>query len=151
MKIAVVILNWNGKKLLEQFLSSVIKHSKEANVYVADNASTDDSIEFIKEFYPSVKIVENAVNGGYAKGYNDALQQIDADVFCLLNNDVEVSNNWLSPIIKCFKENSKTAIIQPKILEVYLIIYSFPLQMYNTEKDQRIDSSVTIVTILFSK
>ncbi|KAB1160007.1 glycosyltransferase family 2 protein [Tenacibaculum aiptasiae] len=118
MKTAIVILNWNGKKLLEQFLPSVVNFSSnEAKVYVADNASTDDSIAFVKEHYPSVKIVENKENGGYAKGYNDALQHIDADIYCLLNSDIEVTENWLTPILKTFKEEENTAIIQPKLLD----------------------------------
>ena len=118
MKIAIVILNWNGKKLLEQFLPSVINFSSnEAEVYVADNASTDDSIQFIKEFYPSIKIVKNKINGGYAKGYNNALQHIDADIYCLLNSDIEVTKNWLTPIIEVFKNEGNTAIIQPKLLD----------------------------------
>ena len=118
MKIAIVILNWNGKKLLEQFLPSIVRFSsQDAEIYIADNASTDDSIKFIKEFYPAVKIVQNAKNGGYAKGYNDALQNIVADVFCLINSDVEVTENWLSPIISTFKNNPNTAIVQPKILD----------------------------------
>lgn len=117
MKLAIVILNWNGKKLLEEFLPSVIEHSKEANIYLADNASTDGSVPFVKTTYPNIKIVLNKKNGGYAKGYNDALQNIDADIFCLLNNDVEVTKNWLTPIIKTFKDYTTTAIIQPKILD----------------------------------
>jgi GT2 family glycosyltransferase len=117
LKIAIVILNWNGKKLLEQFLPSVINFSKSAEIYVADNASTDDSISFLQQTYPAIKIIQNAVNGGYAKGYNDALQSIGADVFCLLNSDVEVTENWLQPIANCFLENKNTAIIQPKLLD----------------------------------
>ncbi|WP_372756497.1 glycosyltransferase family 2 protein [Mariniflexile sp.] len=117
MKIAIVILNWNGKALLEQFLPSVITYSQEAEIYIADNASTDNSIEFLKSKYPSIKIIKNIENGGYAKGYNDALKHIDSDIFCLLNNDVEVTQNWLVPIIKTFDENPKTAIIQPKLLD----------------------------------
>ncbi|WP_435414749.1 glycosyltransferase family 2 protein [Polaribacter aestuariivivens] len=118
MKTAIVILNWNGQKLLEQFLPSVVSFSSElADIYVADNASTDTSISYIKEFFPSVKIIENAINGGYAKGYNDALQIIDADIYCLLNSDVEVTENWLVPILHLFKTEEKTAIIQPKLLD----------------------------------
>lgn len=117
MNIAVVILNWNGKKLLEEFLPSVVAHSKNATVYLADNASTDDSIDFTIKNFPTINIIENKVNGGYAKGYNDALKKIEADVFCLLNSDVEVSENWLEPIIDCFQDNPNTAIIQPKILD----------------------------------
>ena len=118
MKTAIVILNWNGQKLLEQFLPSVVNFSsEEATIYVADNASTDSSIKFIKEFYPSVQIIENATNSGYAKGYNDALQQVDTDIYCLLNSDIEVSKNWLSPVIDVFKNDENTAIIQPKLLD----------------------------------
>ncbi|MCF7560082.1 glycosyltransferase family 2 protein [Sabulilitoribacter multivorans] len=117
MKLAIVILNWNGKKLLDQFLPSVLKHSEGANLYVADNASTDDSVSFLKHNYPDIKIIENKTNGGYAKGYNDALKHIEADVFCLLNSDVEVTENWLSPIIETFDKNANTVIVQPKILD----------------------------------
>ncbi|WP_428742326.1 glycosyltransferase family 2 protein [Tenacibaculum sp.] len=118
MKTAIVILNWNGKKLLEQFLPSVVNFSsEEAEVYVADNASSDDSIEFIKQHFPSVKIVKNEENGGYAKGYNDALKHIDADIYCLVNSDIEVTKNWLTLILSVFKEEYNTAIIQPKILD----------------------------------
>ncbi|WP_298533897.1 glycosyltransferase family 2 protein [uncultured Algibacter sp.] len=117
MKIAVVILNWNGKKLLEQFLPSVVENSPEVTVYVADNASTDDSVQFINKAFPTVKIIQNKENGGYAKGYNDALKKIKADIFCLLNNDVEVTKHWLSPVLETFAKEPKTAIIQPKLLD----------------------------------
>jgi GT2 family glycosyltransferase len=118
LKIAIVILNWNGQKLLEQFLPSVVDFSsKEATIYIADNASTDSSINYVKSSFPSIKIVENDINGGYAKGYNDALKSIDADIYCLLNSDVEVTQNWLKPIIDIFKSEKKTAIIQPKLLD----------------------------------
>ena len=118
MKIAIVILNWNGKKLLEQFLPSVVNFSTNiAEIYVADNASTDNSVAYVKEFFPSIKIIENAVNGGYAKGYNDALLSVDADIFCLLNSDIEVTENWLPPIISEFEKDENTAIIQPKLLD----------------------------------
>lgn len=117
MKIAVVILNWNGKKLLEQFLPSVIAHSKTAAIYVADNASTDDSVLFLKSTFPQVNIIKNTINGGFAKGYNDALKSVDADVFCLLNSDVEVTKGWLAPIKQTFDSNKNTAIVQPKLLD----------------------------------
>ncbi len=117
MKVAVVILNWNGKKLLEQFLPSVVMYSKVATVYVADNASTDDSVAFIKDQFPEVSIVVNPTNTGYAGGYNDALQHIEADVYALVNSDIEVTENWLQPIIKAFQNEPTTAIIQPKILD----------------------------------
>ncbi|WP_334112924.1 glycosyltransferase family 2 protein [Paucihalobacter sp.] len=117
MKIAVVILNWNGKALLEQFLPSVLKYSHEAKIYVADNASTDGSIAYLEQSFPNVSIVKNDDNYGFAGGYNQALKKIDADIFCLLNNDVEVTSGWLSPIIKHFEDHPATAIIQPKILD----------------------------------
>ena len=118
MKIAVVILNWNGEALLERFLPSVMEHSKGADIYVVDNASTDGSVDFLKQHYPSIGVVQNDVNGGFAKGYNDGLKHIEADLFCLLNSDVEVTENWLGPIIKAFDEIPEASIIQPKILDL---------------------------------
>ncbi len=117
MKIAVVILNWNGTKLLEQFLPSVVKYSTEADIYVADNASTDDSVAFVKANFPTVKIVENESNFGFAQGYNEALKHIDAEIYALVNSDIEVTENWLKPIIETFENEPKTAIIQPKLLD----------------------------------
>ncbi|AXT54860.1 glycosyltransferase family 2 protein [Aquimarina sp. MMG015] len=117
MNIAIVILNWNGRSLLEQFLPSVVNHSEGASVYVADNASTDDSIEYIKTSFPEVQIIQNDSNGGYSKGYNDALSKVDADIYCLLNSDVEVTKNWLTPIAEAFKNSKKIGAIQPKILD----------------------------------
>ncbi|NNE31834.1 MAG: glycosyltransferase family 2 protein [Winogradskyella sp.] len=115
--IAIVILNWNGKALLKQFLPSVIKNSEEAIIYVVDNASTDGSLVFVSEHFPEIKIIQNTENGGYAKGYNDALKYINEPLLCLLNSDVEVSEKWLEPIITTFNTQSDTAIIQPKILD----------------------------------
>lgn len=117
MKLAVVILNWNGRHLLEKFLPSVIDYSSEATIYLADNNSSDDSVGFVETTFPKVKIIKNKSNGGYAKGYNDALKLVDADIFCLLNSDVEVSKNWLIPIVETFNSNKNTAILQPKILD----------------------------------
>ena len=119
MKIAIVILNWNGKKLLEQFLPSVIQYSNAniATVYVADNASEDDSISFVKNNFKEVKIIQNDANYGYAGGYNKALNQVEEPIFCLLNSDIEVTENWLEPILDLFKKEPNTAIIQPKILD----------------------------------
>jgi len=118
LKIAVVILNWNGEVLLERFLPSVVKFSRDATIYVADNASTDGSIEFLEKRYPEIKIIKNSTNGGFAQGYNEALQQVDADIFCLLNSDVEVTEDWLAPIPEAFNTLPKAAIIQPKILDL---------------------------------
>lgn len=118
MKVAVVILNWNGKDLLEKFLPSLVRLSKnEATIYVADNASTDDSVSFLTTNFSEVKIIKNIQNFGYAKGYNEALKHLSEDIFVLLNNDVEVSENWLSPIISDFKKDKNTVAIQPKILD----------------------------------
>lgn len=118
MKIAVVILNWNGEALLERFLPSVMEYSQSADIYVVDNASTDGSIDFIKQHYPTVGIVQNSTNGGFAKGYNDGLKNIKADIFCLLNSDVEVAPDWLGPIKNAFETLPNAAIIQPKILDL---------------------------------
>lgn len=117
MKIAVVILNWNGVKLLEQFLPSVIQFSPEATIYIADNASTDESITFVKNNYPTIKVIQNQSNKGYAGGYNEALQHIDAEIYALVNSDVEVTENWLKSILETFETEPETAIIQPKILD----------------------------------
>ncbi|MCL6265814.1 glycosyltransferase family 2 protein [Flagellimonas myxillae] len=118
MKVAVVILNWNGKTLLEKFLPAVVAHSEGASIHVVDNASEDDSVEFLKNTYPHVNVIVNASNGGFAKGYNDGLKQIDADIFCLLNSDVEVTPNWLGPVLDAFENHPEAAIIQPKILDI---------------------------------
>ena len=92
MRIAIVILNWNGRALLEKFLPSILEFSKgKAEVYVADNKSSDDSVSFLEEKYPEVKLIQNKSNGGYAKGYNDALKEIQADVYALVNSDIEVT------------------------------------------------------------
>ncbi|MBS9773575.1 MAG: glycosyltransferase family 2 protein [Tenacibaculum sp.] len=118
MKTAIVILNWNGRKLLEQFLPSIIENnSNDAEIYVADNNSTDTSIDFVRKNFPTVKIVKNESNGGYAKGYNDALKHIKADIYCLINSDIEVTKNWLPPILEVFKNEENTTIIQPKLLD----------------------------------
>lgn len=116
-KIAVVILNWNGKKHLQKFLPSVLQHTpKYIDIVLADNGSNDNSIDFIKENFPSVIITQNVKNGGFAKGYNDALKQIKADIYILLNSDVEVSTNWLEPLIERLNSNEMIAACQPKIL-----------------------------------
>jgi GT2 family glycosyltransferase len=117
MKTAIAILNWNGEKLLPQFLPSVINNSKNAVIYVIDNASTDKSIELLKTQFPTVNIIQNKGNYGFAQGYNEGLKHIDAEYFCLLNSDVEVTENWIEPIEKLFESNSDIAAIQPKILD----------------------------------
>lgn len=116
-KIAVVILNWNGVKLLEQFLPSVAQFSPEATIYVADNASTDESVQFVKNNYPDIKIIQNPSNKGFAGGYNEALQEVKEEIYALVNSDIEVTENWLIPILETFNAEPETAIIQPKILD----------------------------------
>ena len=115
--IAVVILNWNGQKWLEKFLPTVIEKSSMANIYIADNASTDNSVNFIGDNFPSVKIIQNQLNEGYAKGYNDALKDLKEKYFVLLNSDIEVTDNWIEPIINLMEENPNISACQPKILD----------------------------------
>jgi GT2 family glycosyltransferase len=110
-------LNWNGAKLLEQFLPSVIAYSEEATIYVADNASTDNSIEVIQSKFPQITIIKNEGNYGFAKGYNVALQQVEEDYYALVNSDIEVTENWLAPILSTFDNEPEIGIIQPKILD----------------------------------
>ena len=117
MKVAVVILNWNGRNLLKQFLPSVIAYSPEAKIYVADNASVDDSMEYLRANFPQVNIIQNSRNAGYAGGYNLALKSVEEDIHILLNSDVEVTENWLKPIIRVFENEPETAAVQPKILD----------------------------------
>lgn len=116
-KIAVVILNWNGKSFLEEFLPTVIKHSEDATIYIADNFSTDNSVKFLELNFPQVHIIKNNANSGFAKGYNDALKHIEADYFILLNSDVEVTFNWIKPIIALMDSDKTIAACQPKILD----------------------------------
>ncbi len=117
MTVAVVILNWNGINLLKKFLPDVVKFSPEATIYIADNASTDRSVAYVEENFPGVKIIQNKINGGYAKGYNDALAGLSEEVFVLLNSDVQVTQHWLQPILKIFKIRTEVAAVQPKILD----------------------------------
>ena len=116
IKTAVVLLNWNGKHWLEKFLPNVIQHSNDAEVIIADNNSSDDSIKFLEENYPNIRIIQNDGNFGYAKGYNLALKQVDAQYFILLNSDIEVAKDWVSPIISLMDSDKKISACQPKIL-----------------------------------
>ncbi|HVD97545.1 MAG TPA: glycosyltransferase family 2 protein [Cytophagaceae bacterium] len=116
-KVAVVILNWNGRAFLEKFLPSVITHSSSASIVVADNNSTDDSVDFLKKNYPALRIIEIAENGGYSKGYNIALRQIEAEYYVLLNSDIEVSPQWLEPVLRLMDKDTSIAACQPKLLD----------------------------------
>ena len=120
-KVAVVILNYNGKKFLEQFLPNVIENTDEelAEIVVADNASTDGSVEFMKERFPDIRLIVNDFNGGFATGYNIALRQIEAEYFVLLNSDIEVTPRWIEPIIDLMDADTDIAACQPKILSYY--------------------------------
>ena len=117
MKIAVVILNWNGIKLLKEFLPSVVSNSDDSPIYIIDNNSDDLSVDFIKKSYPEINIILNSKNFGYAKGYNVGLKQVKEEVYCLLNNDVEVTKGWLIPVVNEFESDKSLVVIQPKILD----------------------------------
>ncbi len=115
-EVAVVILNYNGKKFLQQFLPSVITHSSEAEIIVADNGSTDDSISFLAKEFSSIRVIKSDQNLGFCGGYNFALKQVEAKYYVLLNSDVEVTAGWIDPIIQLFESNPKIGAIQPKLL-----------------------------------
>ena len=117
MKIAIVILNWNGLKHLKEFLPSVVKYSNKNPIYIIDNSSTDNSVEFLRQTFPEINLIINSNNFGYAKGYNEGLKKITEEVYCLLNNDVEVTKGWLDSIIEEFKNNETVVVAQPKILD----------------------------------
>lgn len=117
---AVVILNYNGKHFLQQFLPGVIAHSGTAKIIVADNASTDDSVSFLKaNFFNQVEIIQLQANYGYCGGYNEALKQVNATYYVLLNSDVEVTAGWIDPVINLFKQDQTIAAAQPKILSYH--------------------------------
>ena len=116
---AVVVLNWNGINWLKKFLPILIEKSKDVNVYIADNASTDNSVEYVNDNFPNVKVLKNFTNEGYAKGYNDALETLKEEFFVLINSDIEVTDNWIKPIINLMEANSDIAACQPKILSFH--------------------------------
>ena len=116
---AVVVLNWNGINWLKKFLPILIEKSKDVNIYIADNASTDNSVEYVNNNFPNVKVLKNFSNEGYAKGYNDALETLKEEFFVLINSDIEVTDNWIKPIINLMEANSDIAACQPKILSFH--------------------------------
>jgi len=116
-KVAVVILNWNGRKHLEQFLPSVTAATySNYEVIVADNGSTDDSLSYLQLHYPGIRTIQFKENYGFAKGYNEALKQVKADYYVLLNSDVEVQPGWLEPMVELLEKDRSIAACQPKIL-----------------------------------
>ena len=119
-KVAIVILNWNGEKMLKEYLPSVLRYSRdEATVYVADNASTDDSLSLLRQHFPEVKLIVLDRNWGFAEGYNKALRQIEAEYYLLLNSDIEVTHHWLTPMIEYLDSHPDVAACQPKLLSMY--------------------------------
>lgn len=120
MKVAIVILNWNGAKMLSTYLPSVVNYSRdEAEIFVADNASTDDSMSWLSKHYPMVKQIALDRNWGFAEGYNKALGHIDAEYYILLNSDIEVTHHWLTPLIEFMDAHPQVAACQPKLLSVF--------------------------------
>src|SRR5574344_1184315 len=119
-KIAIVILNWNGAPMLEQYLPVVLRYScDEATVYVADNASTDHSIPLLRRMFPEVRLIELEQNWGFADGYNKALRQIDAEYYLLLNSDIEVTHHWLTPLVLFMDTHPQVSACQPKLLSIF--------------------------------
>ena len=116
MKVAVVILNYNGASMLAKFLPSVIEYSPGAGIVVADNASTDDSVAVLRESFPTVRLLQLDRNYGFAGGYNKALEQVDAEYFLLLNSDVEVAEGWIEPLLSFMEQHPAAVACQPKIL-----------------------------------
>lgn len=118
MDVAIVILNWNGEKMLRRFLPSLVKNTpaEDAFIVVADNGSTDGSLAYLSEAFPDIRVLPFDRNYGFTGGYNKALQQVDADYYVLLNSDVEVPEGWLSPLVNFMEENPDAGICQPKVL-----------------------------------
>jgi GT2 family glycosyltransferase len=116
--VSIVILNWNGRKYLEQFLPSVTSSTYEnLKVVVADNASTDESIPFLRSYYPLIEVIELKENFGFSKGYNEALKYVKSDYYVLLNSDVEVMPSWIEPVIMLMENDKTIGACQPKLLQ----------------------------------
>jgi len=118
MKTAIVVLNYNGLALMQQFLAPLIDNSPQASIYVADNGSSDDSLDWLKRHHPEVNLIDLGENLGYAGGYNAALKLVDADIIALLNNDIKVGKNWLPPMIEAFEKQPDLVAAQPKIKDL---------------------------------
>ena len=154
MKVAILVLNYNGKALLSTYLGSVIRHKEDAEVWVVDNGSTDDSLNLVKKNFPEVKVLVLDNNFGYTKGYNLAVSKIDADLYCFLNNDVRVNSDWVTPMRQLFNTQQHLGFAQPKIVSDQnksffeyagaaggrLDLFGFPYcrgrYLYHCEKDQ---------------
>ena len=119
-KVAIVILNWNGQKMLHEYLPTVLNYSRdEATVYVADNASTDESLDMLRRDFPECRLIVLDRNWGFAEGYNRALRQVEADYYLLLNSDIEVTHHWLTPLIEFMDYHPEAAACQPKLLSIF--------------------------------
>jgi len=114
-KLAVVILNYNGQKYLEKFLPNVILHSKPYEVIIADNNSTDNSVDFLKEKFPDIRLIILPENGGFSRGYNQALEQVNAEYYILLNSDIEVTPTWIEALLESLEKDKSLVACQPKI------------------------------------
>lgn len=154
MKLAIVILNWNGAHMLRQYLPSVISNSPEGEVIIADNASTDDSLEMLKKDFPELRTIVLDTNYGFAEGYNKALRQIEAEYYLLLNSDVDVPEGWLVPLLSFMDSNPDVAACQPKLHAIkdknmfeyagaaggYLDKYGYPFcigRIFNTVEEDK--------------
>lgn len=119
-KLAIVILNWNGQAMLHKYLPTVLQYSKdEATVYVADNGSTDQSLHLLETEFPTCRIIRLDRNWGFAEGYNQALRQIEAEYYLLLNSDIEVTHHWLTPLVEFMDVHTDVAACQPKLLSIF--------------------------------
>ncbi|MCD7721302.1 MAG: glycosyltransferase family 2 protein [Prevotellaceae bacterium] len=116
MKLAIVILNWNGVGMMRRFLGGVVRHSSAAEVIVADNGSTDASLDWLEEEMPAVRVIPLDRNYGFAEGYNQALRQVEAEYYLLLNSDVEVRQGWFQPMLSYMESHPEVAACQPKLL-----------------------------------
>ncbi|MBR3884434.1 MAG: glycosyltransferase family 2 protein [Bacteroidaceae bacterium] len=153
-RVAVVILNYNGANMLHQFLPSVINNSPEADVIVADNASTDNSLQLLENEYPAVGVIKLDKNYGFAEGYNKALERLDYEYYILLNSDVEVTKEWIAPMLQFLGENSNVVACQPKLLDYknklsfeyagasggFIDVYGYPFcrgRIFNTVEEDK--------------
>jgi GT2 family glycosyltransferase len=116
-KVSIVILNFNGRHFLEKFLPSIIKYSEGHEIVVADNNSSDDSISLLENSFPEIRLIVLDENYGFCGGYNRALAQLNSDFFVIINSDVEVTENWINPVLELFQHDKKIAAIQPKLLD----------------------------------